>query len=596
MEGIQRLEQSVLYISSSLPPSKEQPKSFRPANPYVRANLTLSAFHIEAISSQQIKITVYHQLDLKGWISFSISAYLSRLIPDCLGTMDSHGVPPNIFAFGSAVQLVHRAYNPAEKKLVIQYKTEQEWKKHYSSESDEDDSGNGLHQFGRSMPSIGSLPIQSDAPKPRQRSISSSFENSSYISSSMNRSHRASFMSPGFMLSSSPTSGIRANFGGLSNSAPFHSSGITTSRSTSYLDSSAIYQYRGNVDHCPDKSIQLNVLGQKWTALHAIEIEAFSEHNDTGELHEGTSKSQINVSAKCYRISRPKMYMIEIGDSEFSTFDTHEMSTSMTRETAVSAKLLEGPEIQTISITLANQDLADGNSQEQLVYLNGRKLLIMDYIGQNRRWSKSESATIRGKDYFDIDGDVFGDGMGVHDEFGDAIDMRSGESTKANDHGNHRQRDQKMFDSQNFGDAKEMLPFQEPKPLRNARDTFFKALNQDSLDDLDSKNAAVNGILTYQRDLADGSKVVVTESNWDSCSIWDVKAIVDCPGICSQCRCLISLFSRVELNTNRHCVRTGDPTYDSGQVIGNLSPRCTVHSSYYKSTWRSRYVPCKECS
>jgi len=259
------------------------------------------------------------------------------------------------------------------------------------------------------------------------------------------------------------------------------------------------------------------------------------------------------------------MYMIEIGDSEFSTFDTHEMSTSMTRETAVSAKLLEGPEIQTISITLANQDLADGNSQEQLVYLNGRKLLIMDYIGQNRRWSKSESATIRGKDYFDIDGDVFGDGMGVHDEFGDAIDMRSGESAKANDHGNHRQRDQKMFDSQNFGDAKEMLPFQEPKPLRNARDTFFKALNQDSLDDLDSKNAAVNGILTYQRDLADGSKVVVTESNWDSCSIWDVKAIVDCPGICSQ----------------------WDPTYDSGQVIGNLSPRCTVHSSYYKSTWRS---------
>ncbi|KAI9287517.1 hypothetical protein BC943DRAFT_194172 [Umbelopsis sp. AD052] len=490
--------------------------------------------------------------------------------------MESHGIPPSISCCGIAIQLVHRRYNTAEKSLVIQYKTEKGPSKNsYSSDSDEEDYGNNMQQFGRSMPSIGSVPIEPNHPIERKRSVSSSYENNSYLSSSMNRSHRGSFMNPGFMLSSSPTSGIRASFGSRSKSASFHTGTLSASRSFSNLDSSAKSQHKSNPDYCPEKSIQLNVLSEKWTESRAIDIEASSQHDDMFGREE-TIRSN-NIAAKCYRMLRPKVYMLEIGQSQLSVFDSDSMSDQFVSPldgvTATSTRQADGrqgdgPEVMTISITLRPKSSADETEAQQPVFLNGKEVVVLDYIGQNRRWSKSESGAFKSACYFDIDGDIFGDIMDIHDEQSSPSDGYTVNTAIARkeDSPTNMQVQKNLFGSQAFDEPTVPLTVQEPKPLVNAHDTLFKALEVENSNNLDTKaSATVNGISTYERELADGSKIGVTECIWENCSIWDVKAIVDCPGISAQ----------------------WDPAYDSGQVIGNLSPRCTVHSSYYKSSWRA---------
>jgi hypothetical protein len=461
--------------------------------------------------------------------------------------MESHGIPPSICCCGSAIQLVHRRYNHADKSLVIQYKTENgPAKHHYSSESEEEDFGNNMQQFGRSMPSIGSVPIEPNHPIERKRSVSSSYEANSYLSSSMNRSHRGGFMNPGFMLSSSPTSGIRANFGSRSKSASFHTGTLTASRSFSNFDYNAKNQHRSNPDYCPEKSIQLNVLSEKWTESRAIDIEASSQHDDMLDQEETTQRNK--VAAKCYRMLRPKVYMLEIGQSQLSVFSSDSMSDHLTNTldgvTVTSTRKGDGrqgdgPEVVTISITLHSKSSADEIWTEQPVFLNGKEVVVLDYIGQSRRWSKSESGTSKGTCYFDIDGDIFGDIMDIHDEQLSSADSYSDHTTIARkeESSSDMQGQKNLFGSQAFGEPTGPLPVQEPKPLVNAHNTFFKALHLESSNDLDTKaSAAVNGIISYERDLADGSKIAVSETIWENCSIWDVKAIVDCPGIAAQCK------------------------------------------------------------
>jgi hypothetical protein len=465
---------------------------------------------------------------------------------DCLATIESHGVPPNIYCCGNAVQLVHRRYSPANKRLVIQYKTESGLPgNHYSSESDDEDFGNSLQQFGKSMPSIGSVPIEPHQPTERKRSISSSYETNSYLSSSMNRSQRGGFMNPGFMLSSSPTTGLRANFGGLSKSASLHTGPLTGSRSFSHLDSTARNQFKSGQEYCPEKSIQLNILSQKWAESCAIDIEASTQHDDMPEQDKEVQGS--NVSAKCYRMLRPRMYILEIGHSQISSFSSDRMidhmNSSVNGETIMSANSVDAPEVTTISITLGSKSSTDSTANEQHVFLNGKEVIVLDYIGQNRRWSKSESGTFRGTSYFDIDGDVFGDIMDIHDEEMSTTNNYSDNTAIAKkEELPMRKQDQKnILSSQTSEEPTEPLSVQEPLPLVNAHNTFFKVVDQENSNNfVQNTSAAVNELISYERDLADGTKAAITESLWENCSIWDVKAIIDCPGITAKCTFIFS--------------------------------------------------------
>lgn len=462
--------------------------------------------------------------------------------------MESHGIPPSVCCCGTAIQLVQRRYNPTDKSLVIQYKTESgPAKQNYSSESDEEDFGSNVEQFGRSMPSIGSVPIEPNHLTERKRSVSSSYEANSYLSSSMNRRHTGGFMNPGFMLSSSPTSGIRANFGSRSKSASFHTGSLTASRSFSNFDYSARNQHRSNLDYCPEKSIQLNVLSEKWAESRVIDIEASSEHEDM--LGQKVTKQRNNIAAKCYRMQQANAYMLEIGQSQISVFNSDGMSdhlnSSLHEETLMSTRKSDGrkndgPEVMTISITLGSQSSAEGPVMEQPVFLNGKEVVVLDYMGQSRHWSKSETGTFKGACYFDIDGDIFGDIIDIHDEQASTTATYSDRTAvaKKEESSIDTQSQTNPFGSQGFGESTGALPVQEPKPLVNAHETFFTALDLEESKDLDTKvpAASTSGIISYERDLEDGSKIAVTENTWEDCSIWDVKAIIDCPGIAAQCK------------------------------------------------------------
>ncbi|KAJ2963890.1 hypothetical protein NQZ79_g1186 [Umbelopsis isabellina] len=564
IEDCERTETSLHYISTSLPPSKEQPKEFRPANPYVRANLTLSAINVEAINEKQVKIAVYYQIDLKGWISFSVSAYLSHLILDCLSTMEKHGIPPNITNYGSGIQLLHREYDPHQKQLIIKYKSRIGWKSREHSESEDDDIEDGSQHMGSSMPSIASVPIESDSRDGRKRSISSSLETNTYLSSSMNRGHRGGFMNPGFMLSSSPTSRMRAPFGSLSKSSSFHTGAISASRSTSYLDLSTRFQHTSKADQCPDTSIQIKVIDKKWSSMHPICIEALAANTIAKKLEEATKTLTKNVSAKCYKFSRLQQYLIEVGSSSISGLES-EASSEHTGED-IDEESMTGTEenVMVLHIKVGTISSTDGESQEQEIILNDKKVLILEYIGHHTPGrSKSENGPFRGNDYFDVEGDVFGSGMTMHDDF--KLPARQVDTSKTTS-SVKESRSKLLLDSQPDEQIKRSLPFKEPKPLTDAQENFFNSAISEAVESKDSLSTSVDGYVhIYERQLPDGSKAVVNESNWKNCSLWDVKALIDCPSISYQ----------------------WSSTYDSGQIIGNLSPRCTVHSAFFRSSWRS---------
>lgn len=564
IEDYERTETSLHYITTSLPPSKEQPKEYRPANPYVRANLTLSAINVEAINEKQVKIAVYYQIDLKGWISFSVSAYLSHLILDCLGAMEKYGIPPNITCYGSGIQLLHREYDPHQKQLIIKYKSRVGCKSRENSESEDDDIEDSSLHLGSSMPSIASVPIESDTRDGRKRSISSSLETNTYLSSSMNRGHRGGFMTTGFMMSSSPTNRMRAPFGSLSKSSSFHTGAISTSRSASYLDISTRLQQNSQSDQCPDTSIQIKLIDKKWSNMHSISIEALAANRTTKDVNEAASTLTKNVSAKCYKFSRLQQYLIEVGSSSISGLES-EVSSEHTGED-IDEESLNGLE-ENVTVLHIKVDLAsstDGESQEQEIMLNGRKVLVLEYIGQHTPGrSKSENSQFRGNDYFDVEGDVFGSGMTIHDDFKlpvRQVDIPKPTSTIK------ESRSKLSIDSQADEQVKRSLPFKEPKPLADAQENFFNSAISEAAGSEDSLSTNIDGyVRTYERQLPDGNKAVVNESNWKNCSLWDVKALIDCPSISYQ----------------------WSSSYDSGQIIGNLSPRCTVHSAFFRSSWRS---------
>ncbi|CAM0137132.1 unnamed protein product [Umbelopsis sp. WA50703] len=564
IEECERAENSLHYISTSLPPSKEQPKEFRPANPYVRANLTLSAIHVEAINEKQVKIAVYYQIDLKGWISFSVSAYLSRLILDCLNTMEKHGIPPNISNFGCGIQVLHREYDPHQKQLIVKYRNRIGWKRGENSDSDDDDIEDSSQHMGSSLPSIASVPIESDTRDSRKRSVSSSLETHTYLSSSMNRGHRGGFMNPGFMMSSSPTSRMRAPFGSLSKSASFHSGPISSSRSASYLDSNTRYQLNSKAEQCPDASIQIKLIDKKWSSMHPVSIEVLSANKPAENVGEGPKTLTKNVSAKCYKFSRLQQYLIEIGSSSISELES-ETSSEFTSRGIDEESSNSTDNIYVLYIKVASTSLADDDSQEQEIVLNGRKVLVLEYIGHHTPgWSKSENGSFRDNDYFDVEGDVFGSGMILHDDF--KLPLRQIDTVPKTTSTVKESHSKPSFDSQPYEQAKRSLPFKEPKPLADAQDNFFTGAISEAAESEDPFSTSVDGyVRTYEKQLPDGSKAVVNESKWKSCSLWDVKALIDCPSISYK----------------------WSSTYDSGQIIGNLSPRCTVHSAFFRSSWRS---------
>ncbi|ORY04065.1 hypothetical protein K493DRAFT_334032 [Basidiobolus meristosporus CBS 931.73] len=131
-------EDKVLFIATSVPSTGNDPIYLRKAPNYIRANLDLMAVSVETVSKspadngslselgsliyKALQVTVYYQVDLKGWKSSSSVALQSPLcINEIYSYLNDVGVPPHVQRYGKWIQVNQNDYHHEERVFELSY-------------------------------------------------------------------------------------------------------------------------------------------------------------------------------------------------------------------------------------------------------------------------------------------------------------------------------------------------------------------------------------------------------------------------------------------------------------------------------------------
>ncbi|KAK9667482.1 hypothetical protein K7432_017807 [Basidiobolus ranarum] len=131
-------DDKVLFIATSIPSTSNDPVFLRKAPNYIRANLDLMAICIETVTKspadngslselgmvihKALQVTVYYQVDLKGWKSSSSVALQSPLcINEIYSYLNDFGVPPHVFRYGKWIQVNQNDYHHEDRLFELSY-------------------------------------------------------------------------------------------------------------------------------------------------------------------------------------------------------------------------------------------------------------------------------------------------------------------------------------------------------------------------------------------------------------------------------------------------------------------------------------------
>ncbi|KAF9105473.1 hypothetical protein BGX29_012144 [Mortierella sp. GBA35] len=140
---------AVLHIATSIKPSHDDPIFLRPSPPHVRAYLPLVAWHIQlvpadlddtvsftsfnSLSTSQnkpvmprhsIRVSFYYQIDMRGW-AVNSSVSMQSHVPSCIANvyrlLRRQGVPPHVSRHSPRIQLDLNEYDPATGIYELRY-------------------------------------------------------------------------------------------------------------------------------------------------------------------------------------------------------------------------------------------------------------------------------------------------------------------------------------------------------------------------------------------------------------------------------------------------------------------------------------------
>ncbi|KAF9912296.1 hypothetical protein EC991_000188 [Linnemannia zychae] len=140
---------AVLHIATSIKPSHDDPIFLRPSPPYVRAYLPLVAWHIQLVPADMddtvsftsfnsltasqnkpvmprhsIRVSFYYQIDMRGWAvnsSVSVQSHVPSCIANVYRLLRRQGVPPHVSRHSPRIQLDLNEYDPATGIYELRY-------------------------------------------------------------------------------------------------------------------------------------------------------------------------------------------------------------------------------------------------------------------------------------------------------------------------------------------------------------------------------------------------------------------------------------------------------------------------------------------
>ncbi|KAF9919512.1 hypothetical protein FBU30_010923 [Linnemannia zychae] len=140
---------AVLHIATSIKPSHDDPIFMRPSPPHVRAYLPLVAWHIQLVPADMddtvsftsfnslsvsqnkpvmprhsIRVSFYYQIDMRGW-AVNSSVSMQSHVPSCIANMyrllRRQGVPPHVSRHSPRIQLDLNEYDPSTGIYELRY-------------------------------------------------------------------------------------------------------------------------------------------------------------------------------------------------------------------------------------------------------------------------------------------------------------------------------------------------------------------------------------------------------------------------------------------------------------------------------------------
>ncbi|KAF9134198.1 hypothetical protein BGW39_007812 [Mortierella sp. 14UC] len=140
---------AVLHIATSIKPSHDDPIFLRPSPPHVRAYLPLVAWHIQLVPADMddtvsftsfnsltasqnkpvmprhsIRVSFYYQIDMRGW-AVNSSVSMQSHVPSCIANvyrlLRRQGVPPHVSRHSPRIQLDLNEYDPATGIYELRY-------------------------------------------------------------------------------------------------------------------------------------------------------------------------------------------------------------------------------------------------------------------------------------------------------------------------------------------------------------------------------------------------------------------------------------------------------------------------------------------
>ncbi|KAG0208092.1 hypothetical protein BGX28_000848 [Mortierella sp. GBA30] len=140
---------AVLHIATSIKPSHDDPIFMRPSPPHVRAYLPLVAWHIQLVPAElddavsftsfnslaasqnkpvmprhSIRVSFYYQIDMRGW-AVNSSVSMQSHVPSCIANvyrlLRRQGVPPHVSRHSPRIQLDLNEYDPATGIYELRY-------------------------------------------------------------------------------------------------------------------------------------------------------------------------------------------------------------------------------------------------------------------------------------------------------------------------------------------------------------------------------------------------------------------------------------------------------------------------------------------
>lgn len=100
---------ALVYVATSVPRTHDAPSYLRPAPPYVRAHVHLSALFVRRTSPTRLALTAYWSWDLHGALlgirSNAMVAYFPRMLPSLVAYVEQERQVPYLASYGAGVEV-----------------------------------------------------------------------------------------------------------------------------------------------------------------------------------------------------------------------------------------------------------------------------------------------------------------------------------------------------------------------------------------------------------------------------------------------------------------------------------------------------------